>query len=1134
MRKLSLIVAAIMLIGTLFVGLTLLPEVRAATLYVGGGGPGNYTTIQEAINDAISGDTIYVYNGTYSEQVYISKGLTLVGENRNSIIDGGGSGPIMNAYADGISVTGFTLTNGGDWPGDFGLILQGSQSCQIINNSFESSYGGIYIGSSSNSIIANNSITSNYEGITLLNSDGITITTNYIGQSLYHAIALKDSSDSNVSSNDIRFNGVSILLDNSNVNTVTANWILGNNEGISLRSSSANTVHSNEILGSSNGGIRLQLSNNNLILNNTHSGNDVSVLLDSSEYNTLIANTASGRGVFITGDRLEHWNTHVIDSSNTVRGERVLYWKNASGGSVGLGVGQVILANYTDARVENLSFNQLEAGIEVGFSSDITVLNNSVKSSSYGLFALHSSRIVALANNFSNNWRGASISHTSHSSFGNNTMSYNTRGLDLIDSFNNTISYNTFSFNSMEGVGLEDSDSNTIANNTFTSNGFTGVEIISCRDNMVTGNNITSNGDQGIELLGTLGTTVEGNSIRDSEVGMRLYGSVNGTIALNNISDTHDGITLEYSNGNTIRENAIFGNEYYGVHLFRSDRNAIEENVAWDNWYGVETSSSNNITIDGNSIHNHTIGIAPGNGYHVVIKNNVLVDNPIGITLGSSVESMITNNSMNMGGIHLWGHSVEHWNTHIIETSNTVNGRPVRYWKNVSGGTVPSGAAQVLLANCTGVKVENQVLREVQSGIQVGFSSGFTITNLTTHDNYHGIYLWYSESGIHTNNTITGNINGIFMESSNSNTLALNTLSANEKGLFLVRSGSNTIYHNQFLNNIEQAMDYFAANDWDNGYPSGGNYWSDYSGVDQFSGPNQDQPGSDGIGDTPYVVDPDSQDMYPLMTPIGPPPPPRPPALGPATLSGHGIQNITLEWSLSPDDDGGSGMVIRYDIFRHSSFDSQGSGYSLLSSVPKGSSHYVDSDAGEGDPSNYFYRVCAVDLTGNGSCSPNQAAKFIRPLAPGPNLVSVPLIQSNESIETVLQTVEYDKAWFYDGKWNWHMKDKTYSGGLLGLNHTMGIWVDVTQDCNLTVAGLVPAQTTIELRTGWNLVSFPSLNSSYTVADLGAETGATRVEGYNPAPPHFLRVLGDADVLLAGYGYWVEVQADTDWIVEVS
>jgi len=58
---------------------------------------------------------------------------------------------------------------------------------------------------------------------------------------------------------------------------------------------------------------------------------------------------------------------------------------------------------------------------------------------------------------------------------------------------------------------------------------------------------------------------------------------------------------------------------------------------------------------------------------------------------------------------------------------------------------------------------------------------------------------------------------------------------------------------------------YAQANIWDDGYPSGGNYWSDYAGVDEKSGPNQNQPGSDGIGDTPYVINSNNRDNYPLI-----------------------------------------------------------------------------------------------------------------------------------------------------------------------------------------------------------------------------------------------------------------------------
>ncbi|MCK4457033.1 MAG: hypothetical protein KAW39_04760 [Thermoplasmata archaeon] len=181
--------------------------------------------------------------------------------------------------------------------------------------------------------------------------------------------------------------------------------------------------------------------------------------------------------------------------------------------------------------------------------------------------------------------------------------------------------------------------------------------------------------------------------------------------------------------------------------------------------------------------------------------------------------------------------------------------------------------------------------------------------------------------------------------------------------------------------------------------------------------------------------------------------------------------------------------------------------------------------------------ICAINMTNDSTCADNRAGKFTHSLSTGPNLVSVPLIQFDESVETVLQSVQYDRAWSYNSasqEWKWFMKDKIYSGGLSGLNEMMGLWVNVTEDWNLTVAGTVPAQTTIHLYEEWNLVSFPSFNSSYTVYDLKVDTGAVRVEGYDPTFPYQLRMLGDGEVLQAGLGYWVSVEADVVWAVDID
>ena len=94
----------------------------------------------------------------------------------------------------------------------------------------------------------------------------------------------------------------------------------------------------------------------------------------------------------------------------------------------------------------------------------------------------------------------------------------------------------------------------------------------------------------------------------------------------------------------------------------------------------------------------------------------------------------------------------------------------------------------------------------------------------------------------------------------------------NEYGIRLWHSDNNTLYHNNFIENLIQVNDtirewlypwqyyyHYSKNIWDNSYPSGGNYWSDYTGVDVDG---------NGIGDTPYVIDVNNTDRYPLIAPI--------------------------------------------------------------------------------------------------------------------------------------------------------------------------------------------------------------------------------------------------------------------------
>jgi len=178
-------------------------------------------------------------------------------------------------------------------------------------------------------------------------------------------------------------------------------------------------------------------------------------------------------------------------------------------------------------------------------------------------------------------------------------------------------------------------------------------------------------------------------------------------------------------------------------------------------------------------------------------------------------------------------------------------------------------------------------------GIYLDMKKGAVIKGNVVKDNQLGIYVQYSVSNIITNNLVTSNQYGIRVFSSSGNIIADNIITSTRSYAIDLYGGSrfnrvygnailnnlyylscgihigdsdpdNIIYHNSFVNNTCHAR-CKSVNTWDDGYPSGGNYWSDYNGKDLYSGPYQNEAGSDGIGDTPYRINDDNQDRYPLM-----------------------------------------------------------------------------------------------------------------------------------------------------------------------------------------------------------------------------------------------------------------------------
>lgn len=157
-------------------------------------------------------------------------------------------------------------------------------------------------------------------------------------------------------------------------------------------------------------------------------------------------------------------------------------------------------------------------------------------------------------------------------------------------------------------------------------------------------------------------------------------------------------------------------------------------------------------------------------------------------------------------------------------------------------------------------------------GLGLGFGS-YYVTDAYCHNNMVGIWFNAGSNCTVRRSLLSNNTNAfsIAWHSSN-NIIEENIVIANGAGVSISSySYSGTrFYHNDFIDNINHVSGPANLQIWDNGYPSGGNYWSDYSGIDNFSGPAQNIPGSDNIGDTPYDILAIDQDNYPLMKPFNP------------------------------------------------------------------------------------------------------------------------------------------------------------------------------------------------------------------------------------------------------------------------
>ena len=243
--------------------------------------------------------------------------------------------------------------------------------------------------------------------------------------------------------------------------------------------------------------------------------------------------------------------------------------------------------------------------------------------------------------------------------------------------------------------------------------------------------------------------------------------------------------------------------------------------------YGINLSNVTNVTVENTRIDAFWYGIFLDSGSNHIISGNNITNTVDAIFLQSTANdsisgNIITNNS-GWGVVFFDSHDETLFRNDITNNHDGV----------VLGPSSNDDISENNIANNTG------------DGIMLyGIFNQTTFKSSTTGNNI-------------TNNNIKNNkADGIKLISSTNSTISRNNILENQLAIEANYSSHNRIYNNNFVSNAQQVLCNSSWNTWDNGYPSGGNFWSDYNGTDA---------NHDGIGDTSYIIDANNADNYPLM-----------------------------------------------------------------------------------------------------------------------------------------------------------------------------------------------------------------------------------------------------------------------------
>lgn len=277
------------------------------------------------------------------------------------------------------------------------------------------------------------------------------------------------------------------------------------------------------------------------------------------------------------------------------------------------------------------------------------------------------------------------------------------------------------------------------------------------------------------------------------------------------------GIAL-YNLSYAVIENVTVYENYYGIYLISTENITVKNSTITQNEIGLESVwDTVNSTIRGNLIANNDdngIYLDDG-GKNKIIGNRIENNRWIGINIYSKY-NILSDNRMFNNSLRV-GYFMDEFTTQNISQNNTVNGKPVYYYKNVNmnNASFSGNAGEIILGNVSYFRIENVVLSNGSVGINIGYSKYITISNNTIENqSAYAIFMQYCSDNIIENNKMYGNRNGVFMRYSDNIRIKDNDMgNMFQSSVWLMHSDNNIIENNNIYGENAYEIELEASDD---------------------------------------------------------------------------------------------------------------------------------------------------------------------------------------------------------------------------------------------------------------------------------------------------------------------------------